>query len=84
MPLILSIPFEFSDSSFYRNFSSNCKDDSRCGAFLKWLSRVLQIPVTCDYIIAIYYVPCNNCCSKDSQNSILPSISKSNLFYSIW
>ena len=41
MSLILSTLLEFGDSSIYRNFSSNCKDDSVCGAFLTWLSSVL-------------------------------------------
>ena len=53
MSIILSTPFEFGDSSIYRNFSSNCKDDSCRGAFLTWLSSVLQIPVTNDYITTI-------------------------------
>ena len=53
MSLILSTPFELGYSSMYRNFSSNCKDDSWCGAFLTWLSSVLRTPVTNDYITTI-------------------------------
>ena len=68
------------DSRIHHNFSNNCEDDSWFGAFLAGLQSVLQIPMTNDYIITIYYVPCNNCYSEDSQNSIMSSLSKSNFF----
>ena len=53
MSPILSTPYELGDSNIYRNFSSNCKGDSWCGAYLTWLSSVLRIPVTNDYITTI-------------------------------